>query len=100
MAEVPVVELPPVEVAAPVEEAVTAEEIPDWLKDLGMAKVEETAAPVTEVPVVELVPPEAAAPMPEEAVPEIQVPESLKALVEAGMLDEADLAAAMAADDA
>ncbi len=47
-------ELPPLEAAAPVEGVVAAEEIPAWLKELGMAEAEEAVAPVSEVPVVEL----------------------------------------------
>jgi len=80
---------------APVaEEALVEEEIPAWLKALeaGAVEEEEAAEPlVAEEAVVEAVMP---------AEPE--VPESLRALVEAGILDESDLQAAveeMSAED-
>jgi tetratricopeptide (TPR) repeat protein len=106
------------------EEIAPAEEIPEWLRDLGAPKVEEAeeiaAPPVAEaveeeeiaaLPVAEVVeeelpsaeevaPPVAEEPAAEaaveEAAPPAEVPESLRALVEAGILDEADLAEAMA----
>jgi tetratricopeptide (TPR) repeat protein len=84
------------------EEAPPAEEMPDWLRDLGIPEAEEVAVP----PMVE-VPAEEALPAEEEALPLAEVPvegievaeeipESLQALVEAGILSEADLESAMA----
>ena len=89
--EVPVAEEGTVEIAPPPdieeEEVPVAEEevpvidqIPDWLRELDEAEEEAAAA---EPPVAE--------PGEEQAVPE-----SLRALVEAGLLDEADLDSAMA----
>ena len=70
--------LPPVE--APAE---PAEEIPDWVRALEIPEAEEIApATVAEVP--------------GEEIPKAEIPASLLALVEAGILDEADLSVAMA----
>ena len=83
IAEVEAEEPAPLEVEEPVAEVEPAEELPEWLRDL--------EAPIAEVEVEEPAPLEVEAP-----VAEVAVPESLRALVEAGILDEADLAAAMA----
>ena len=64
---------------AEVEEAVAAEEVPDWLKELGMAKAEEAAAPEAEIPVAELPPLEVAPPV-AEALPREEVPEWIREL--------------------
>ena len=83
------------------EEEIQPEEIPAWLRELGVPQVEEAAPPVAEA-VEEEVPAwlrELEMPQVEEAAPPVaraEVPESLRALVEAGILSEADLEAAMA----
>ena len=83
------------------EEEIQPEEIPAWLRELGVPQVEEAAPPVAEA-VEEEVPAwlrELEVPKVEEAAPPVaraEVPESLRALVEAGILSEADLEAAMA----
>jgi tetratricopeptide (TPR) repeat protein len=92
------VQAPPI-AEVPVEEVAPAEEIPDWLRE-----VEEPVAEEVEIPPIAEAPPEKIAPA--EEVPEWlreveepalgQVPESLRALVQAGILDEADLESAMA----
>jgi tetratricopeptide (TPR) repeat protein len=83
-------EAPPVEVAPSPEEAPSAEgvpsdeELPDWLRDLEAPGAEEvTPSPTREV-------------VPEAALPPSEIPASLLALVEAGLLDEADIESAMA----
>jgi len=80
-------EVPPVVTEAmplPAEGAVEpAEEIPDWLQALEISEAEETA-------------PATVAGIPEEAAPKGEIPASLRALVDAGILDEKDLGVAMA----
>jgi len=67
------------EVPAPLEEVVAAEEIPDWLKVLGVAEVEEVVGPEAEIPVVELPPPQV--PVPAAEVPSgEEIPEWLREL--------------------
>ncbi|NLF13776.1 MAG: tetratricopeptide repeat protein, partial [Anaerolineaceae bacterium] len=80
----PEAEAPAAEVEEP--EGPAAEEVPAWLEDLGMP--EEAEAPAVEAPVAEG--------RVEPGVPAGEVPESLRALVEAGILAEEDLAEAMA----
>ena len=95
---------PPLEAAAPDLEAVPeveeAEELPDWLRDLHAPEAEEVPELEEAEPVVGFAPgPEAGPQVLEEevvAAPGEEVPESLRALVEAGILDESDLASAMA----
>ena len=76
-------------------EAQRAEKVPDWLKEL----IGEEPTPVSEQvphpaeeekPVETILPSEAEVPL-----PTLEVPESLRALVAAGLLDEADLESAM-----
>lgn len=75
-----------VEAIAMEEDALSAEEVPDWLRDLDVEEMEaEEVAPLVVSEVVEEVTP-----------PGTAVPASLLALVEAGLLDEADLESAMA----
>ncbi len=75
--------------AIPPEEPAPAE-VPAWLLEVPKAEIQETPPVEPEPPLAEAFPPE------EEAPPaEAEVPESLKALVAAGLLDAADLEAAM-----
>ncbi|MEJ2735026.1 MAG: tetratricopeptide repeat protein [Anaerolineae bacterium] len=79
---------PMAEVAAEEEEEaprpdVSGEEMPEWLRDWGAPEAEE------------IVPPPVLEEEEEEAPSEAEVPASLLALVEAGLLDESDLESAM-----
>jgi len=90
-AETDLIAMPPVaeaeveETPDAVEEVPLIDEIPDWLRDLDTAEVE---AGVAEPPL--------AGAEEDLSVREAQVPASLRALVAAGLLDEADLESAMA----
>ena len=83
VAEPMVAEVETEEAPSVAEEVPLIDEIPDWLRDLDAVEVEEVAGP-----------PVAEAGL--EEVGEGAVPASLLALVEAGLLDEADLDSAMA----
>jgi tetratricopeptide (TPR) repeat protein len=98
-------EVAPEKVEAPVEEAVPEEEIPAWLREAEEPVAEETVPKAAEALIEEAAPEEgipawlreAEEPSAEEVAPSLAgVPDSLQALVEAGILDEASLAAALA----
>jgi tetratricopeptide (TPR) repeat protein len=93
----------------PAEEAAPVEELPDGLLEPVMPVPEPEVVPppvseepveeiewMVEIPVEEVAPPLVAAELVEEVGPVDEVPESLRALVEAGILDESDLGTAMA----
>ncbi len=119
----PMAEVAEEEVAPTLEEEVSEEEMPEWLRDLEKPEVEEVGPPPMaevaeeeeEVPepdvsdeempewlrdlgvpeVEEVVPPPVLKEEEEEAPSEAEVPASLLALVEAGLLDESDVDSAI-----
>ncbi len=106
VAELEEEESPALEEAAPAED-----ELPDWVRELDIAKVEDRTAAEEEVPLIDEIPDwlreldemeveEVIGPSiamdAKDAGRETEVPASLLALVEAGLLDEADLESAMA----